>query len=154
MLTERLPRYGSFTSENRIGLWITKSFWWTFSVATNANKYWMQHVELGKKCQFLLHERKYTNCVDFCRVDSVMLLDEGFKMVSSDASDKMLKEALKIRWDRRKEPAYDNWGKYLSYFVLNYKYFFHLIQSSKRAIGSLSKMIWINMLIMVMMPLS
>ena len=53
------------------------------------------------------------NCMDFCRVDSVMLLDEGFKMVSSDASDKMLKEALKIRWDRRKEPAYDNWGKYL-----------------------------------------
>ena len=51
--------------------------------------------------------------MDFCRVDSVMLLDEGFKMVSSDASDKMLKEALKIRWDRRKEPAYDNWGKYL-----------------------------------------
>jgi len=42
-------------------------------------------------------------------VDSVMLLEEGFEMVSSDASDKMLKEAYKTRWDRRKEPAFDKW---------------------------------------------
>ena len=41
-----------------------------------------------------------------------MLLEEGFEMVSSDASDKMLKKAYKIRWDRRKEPAFDKWGKY------------------------------------------
>uniref|UniRef100_A0A3Q1GFL9 Glycine N-methyltransferase n=1 Tax=Acanthochromis polyacanthus TaxID=80966 RepID=A0A3Q1GFL9_9TELE len=45
----------------------------------------------------------------FCRVDSIMLVEEGFNMVSVDASDKMLKYALKARWDRRKEPAFDQW---------------------------------------------
>ena len=44
-------------------------------------------------------------------VDSVMLLDNGFEVVSVDASDKLLKTAYKIRWDRRKEPSYDRWGK-------------------------------------------
>ncbi|KAG1924824.1 glycine N-methyltransferase [Pimephales promelas] len=38
-----------------------------------------------------------------------MLVEEGFKVVSVDASDKMLKYALKERWERRKEPAFDNW---------------------------------------------
>ena len=48
----------------------------------------------------------------FClRVDSVMLLEEGFEMVSADASDKMLKEAYKIRWNRRREPIFDRWGE-------------------------------------------
>ncbi|XP_061424367.1 glycine N-methyltransferase [Lethenteron reissneri] len=42
-------------------------------------------------------------------VDSIMLLEEGFQMTSVDASDKMLKYALKERWRRRKEPAFDNW---------------------------------------------
>lgn len=42
-------------------------------------------------------------------VDSIMLLEEGFEVVSIDASDKMLKYALKERWDRRKEPTFDNW---------------------------------------------
>ncbi|XP_076634032.1 glycine N-methyltransferase [Colletes latitarsis] len=42
-------------------------------------------------------------------VDSVMLLEEGFEVVSVDASDKMLKYALKSRWKRRKEQAFDNW---------------------------------------------
>ncbi|XP_045479372.1 glycine N-methyltransferase [Harmonia axyridis] len=42
-------------------------------------------------------------------VDSIMLLEEGFDVVSIDASDKMLKYALKARWNRRKEPAFDNW---------------------------------------------
>ncbi|XP_038138260.1 glycine N-methyltransferase-like, partial [Cyprinodon tularosa] len=45
----------------------------------------------------------------FCRVDSIMLVEEGFQMVSVDASDKMLKYALKTRWDRRKEAAFDQW---------------------------------------------
>lgn len=56
--------------------------------------------------------RPNTNNTDFLhsRVDSVMLLEEGFDVVSVDASDKMLKYALKTRWDRRKEPAFDNWG--------------------------------------------
>ncbi|XP_020712311.2 glycine N-methyltransferase [Athalia rosae] len=42
-------------------------------------------------------------------IDSVMLLEEGFEVVSVDASDKMLKHALKARWERRKEAAFDNW---------------------------------------------
>ncbi|XP_076244143.1 glycine N-methyltransferase [Calliopsis andreniformis] len=42
-------------------------------------------------------------------VDSVMLLEEGFEVVSVDASDKMLKYALKARWERRKEEAFDKW---------------------------------------------
>lgn len=46
----------------------------------------------------------------FCRVDSIMLVEEGFHMMSVDASDKMLKYALKARWERRKETAFDEWG--------------------------------------------
>lgn len=42
-------------------------------------------------------------------IDSIMLLEEGFEVVSVDASDKMLKYALKERWDRRKDPAFDKW---------------------------------------------
>ncbi|KAM9787423.1 glycine N-methyltransferase isoform X1 [Syngnathus typhle] len=42
-------------------------------------------------------------------VDSIMLVEEGFNMVSVDASDKMLKYALKARWERRKEAAFDQW---------------------------------------------
>jgi len=38
-----------------------------------------------------------------------MLLEEGFRMTSSDASDKMLKGAYKTRWDRRKEINFDQW---------------------------------------------
>lgn len=40
-----------------------------------------------------------------------MLLEEDFEVISVDASDKMLKYALKERWNRRKEPAFDNWSK-------------------------------------------
>lgn len=39
-----------------------------------------------------------------------MLVEEGFEVVSVDASDKMLKYALKSRWERRKETAFDRWG--------------------------------------------
>lgn len=46
-------------------------------------------------------------------VDSIMLLEEGFDVVSVDASDKMLKYALKARWDRRKEIAFDNWSNFI-----------------------------------------
>lgn len=45
------------------------------------------------------------------RIDSIMLVEEGFEVVSSDASDKMLKYALKERWNRRKEKNFDNWSK-------------------------------------------
>lgn len=43
-------------------------------------------------------------------VDSIMLLENNFKVTSTDASDKMLKQAWKIRWQRRKEEAFDDWG--------------------------------------------
>jgi len=42
-------------------------------------------------------------------IDSVMLVEEGFNVVSVDASDKMLKYALRTRWNRRKESPFDNW---------------------------------------------
>lgn len=48
----------------------------------------------------------------FYRVDSIMLVEEGFDVMSVDASDKMLKYALKSRWERRKEPAFDRWGEF------------------------------------------
>jgi len=41
-----------------------------------------------------------------------MLVEEGFQVTSTDASDKMLKYAMKERWSRRKQPAFDNWGMY------------------------------------------
>lgn len=40
-----------------------------------------------------------------------MLVENGFEVVSVDASDKMLKYALKERWNRRRETGFDNWGK-------------------------------------------
>lgn len=40
-----------------------------------------------------------------------MLVEEGFEVVSVDASDKMLKYALKERWNRRKETGFDKWGE-------------------------------------------
>ena len=61
----------------------------------------------------------------FFRVDSVMLLEDGFEVVSSDASDKMLKTAYKLRWDRRRETAFDNWSRCTNLFcsshILRYK---------------------------------
>ena len=42
----------------------------------------------------------------------MMLLAEGFNVVSTDASDKMLRYALKERWRRRKGEAFDKWGNY------------------------------------------
>lgn len=44
-------------------------------------------------------------------VDSVLLLEEGFEVVSIDASDKMLKYALNKRWNNRKDAKFDKWGK-------------------------------------------
>ncbi|KAF0296649.1 Glycine N-methyltransferase [Amphibalanus amphitrite] len=45
-------------------------------------------------------------------IDSVMLIEEGFSVTSCDFSDKMLKSAWSTRWNRRKEPAFDNWDIY------------------------------------------
>lgn len=44
-----------------------------------------------------------------------MLVEEGFDVMSVDASDKMLKYALKSRWERRKEPAFDRWGEFFCF---------------------------------------
>ncbi|KAK7017078.1 hypothetical protein SK128_027486, partial [Halocaridina rubra] len=60
----------------------------------------------------LLREKKCKNILDAAcgtGVDSIMLLEDGFKMTSVDLSDKMLKYALKTRWNRRKEAAFDDW---------------------------------------------
>jgi len=60
----------------------------------------------------LLHKNNCKRVLDVAcgtGVDSMLLLDEGFEVVSVDASDKMLKYALKERWNRRRQPAYDNW---------------------------------------------
>merc|ERR1719264_2514014 len=60
----------------------------------------------------IMREKRVRNVLDAAcgtGVDSVMLLEEGFKMTSSDASDKMLKGAHKTRRERRKEPLFDDW---------------------------------------------
>lgn len=44
-------------------------------------------------------------------MDSIVLLEEGFEVVSVDASHQMLKSAYRERWNRRKEAAFDNWGE-------------------------------------------
>lgn len=47
-------------------------------------------------------------------VDSIMLVESGFEVTSVDASDKMLKYALKERWNRRNEKGFDKWGNFTS----------------------------------------
>ncbi|XP_029452595.1 glycine N-methyltransferase [Rhinatrema bivittatum] len=62
----------------------------------------------------LLHQHSCRRVLDVAcgtGVDSILLVEEGFTVTSVDASDKMLKYALKQRWDRRKEDAFDKWGK-------------------------------------------
>ena len=53
-------------------------------------------------------------------VDSIVLLEAGFNVKSIDASDKMLKYALKSRWLRRKEPIFDKWGRCIVYICIYY----------------------------------
>ena len=63
----------------------------------------------------ILQNINFLTSLLFCsRVDSIMLLENNFKVTSTDASDKMLKQAWKIRWQRRKEEAFDNWGEFSS----------------------------------------
>uniref|UniRef100_A0A8C0IQG1 Glycine N-methyltransferase n=1 Tax=Chelonoidis abingdonii TaxID=106734 RepID=A0A8C0IQG1_CHEAB len=65
--------------------------------------------------QLLLLAALRTGCLRRARrgcgtgVDSIMLVEDGFSVTSVDASDKMLKYALKERWNRRKEEAFDKW---------------------------------------------
>jgi len=60
----------------------------------------------------LLRERGCKRVLDVAcgtGVDSTMLVEEGFEVVSVDASDKMLKYALRERWARRHEKNFDQW---------------------------------------------
>lgn len=85
-----------------------------------AAKVWKKYIGEQKKRTNLYKERVVSILNEFnCKnvldvasgtgVDSIMLLEEGFKVTSVDASDKMLKQALKTRWERRKEEIFDNW---------------------------------------------
>jgi len=76
---------------------------------------------LCRQFSVIVHRRRlsclcgvYVVCVN-CRcdrIDSAMLVEEGFQVVSTDASDRMLKYALRQRWKRRKEPAFDKWSEW------------------------------------------
>lgn len=65
----------------------------------------------------LLKEKKAYTILDAAcgtGVDSVMLIEEmgqlpAFALTSCDFSDKMLKTALKTRWDRRRDDRFFNW---------------------------------------------
>ena len=54
-----------------------------------------------------------------------MLLEEGFNVFSTDASDKMLKYALRERWNRRKEANFDNWGWIILLSLLQHAIIFY-----------------------------
>jgi len=85
-----------------------------------AAKVWSKYVgDQKKRTSFyrekliaMLKEHNVQTVFDVaCRtgVDSILMVEEGFDVTSVDASDKMLKYALKLRWLRRKEPAFDKW---------------------------------------------
>ena len=65
----------------------------------------------------LLKEKNCTTIMDAAcgtGVDSVMLIEEmgsnpAFNLTSCDFSDKMLKDAFKTRWDRRREKPFFDW---------------------------------------------
>ncbi|XP_074655110.1 glycine N-methyltransferase-like [Tubulanus polymorphus] len=42
-------------------------------------------------------------------IDSVMLINQGFQVTSTDYSDQMLKYAFKRRWTNRKDERFENW---------------------------------------------
>lgn len=70
---------------------------------TDEYRSWLVALLRGHGCRSVLDVACGTG------VDSIMLVEEGFQMTSVDASDKMLKYALKQRWNRRKEDAFDKW---------------------------------------------
>ncbi|XP_071802665.1 glycine N-methyltransferase-like [Asterias amurensis] len=60
----------------------------------------------------LLQSRKCHEVLDAAcgtGIDSVMLLEQGFHVMSCDASDKMILHAFRERWARRKEEMFDSW---------------------------------------------
>ena len=88
-------------------------------------KNWQQYIgeqagRTGNYKNFLmdiLNEKEALTILDAAcgtGVDSVMLIEEmgakpGFNLTSADFSDKMLKYAMKTRWERRREQAFFNW---------------------------------------------
>lgn len=63
------------------------------------------------------------------RIDSVMLVEEGFQVVSVDASDKMLKYALKERLNRcSKSPNFDNWSNISSLCIFHMQQYISIKQ--------------------------
>lgn len=75
---------------------------------TDVYKKWLTNLLSSKNCDTILDVACGTG------VDSVMLLEEGYKVMSIDASDKMVMNAFRERWDRRKEEAFDKWEIELS----------------------------------------
>ncbi|XP_022081501.1 glycine N-methyltransferase-like [Acanthaster planci] len=60
----------------------------------------------------LLKSRQSSHILDVAcgtGIDSMMLLEEGFQVMSCDASDKMVLHAFRERWERRKEDCFDKW---------------------------------------------
>lgn len=111
----KLPRCGRFSLVTKTRAQTTiKTFWSICCAKRVASVSWTWHVARGKTMR--KDDPPLANILNiflFSRVDSIMLLEEGFEVVSVDASDKMLKYALKERWNRRKEDAFDNWSKWM-----------------------------------------
>ncbi|XP_074662169.1 glycine N-methyltransferase-like [Tubulanus polymorphus] len=70
---------------------------------TSAYKDWILNHLKQRSCKTILDVACGTG------IDSSMLVEEGYKVTSTDASDKMLKYALKERWERRKDERFDKW---------------------------------------------
>ncbi|XP_071493911.1 glycine N-methyltransferase-like [Diadema antillarum] len=70
---------------------------------TEVYRTWLTQLLRDKNCKKVLDVACGTG------IDSVMLLEEGFEVVSVDASDKMIMHAFRERWSRRKEDAFDKW---------------------------------------------
>lgn len=70
---------------------------------TDVYRGWLTELLRDKNCKRVLDVACGTG------IDSVMLLEEGFEVVSVDASDKMIMVAFRERWSRRKEESFDKW---------------------------------------------
>lgn len=75
---------------------------------TGVYKEWLVNLLREKGCAKVLDVACGTG------IDSMMLLEEGFKVTSCDASDKMIMHTYVERWDRRKEDAFDKWEIYVA----------------------------------------
>ncbi|XP_072024500.1 glycine N-methyltransferase-like [Amphiura filiformis] len=73
------------------------------SERTEVYREWLVKLLRDRGCQRVLDVACGTG------IDSVMLLKEGFKVMSCDLSDKMVMHAFRERWARRKEAAFDEW---------------------------------------------